>query len=172
MSKRLTFSAIAAAASIVFAAVAPMGNAFADPGPKRPSNSNATAVVMASIYDGQSPYYNNCASSAYTARSAYLKDPSGNVVGIVELRYSPTCRTVWARVTDYLSNNGYIPGVQGTVDAYVHRNSDGRQESCTSTQVGQTSCYTPMLDDAGVTSYAHGDVDISAAWPQATTGSF
>ena len=72
----------------------------------------------------------------------------------LELRYSPTCRSVWARI----SNAGYDPASQLAGWAQIHRNSDGRAYRC-SVYSGSTGCYTMMLNDANVTSYAEGWYD-------------
>ncbi len=39
--------------------------------------------------------------SAYTVRSAAIKDWKGSQVGTLEVRWSPTCVVQWARVTSY-----------------------------------------------------------------------
>lgn len=48
--------------------------------------------------DGQDPVATGCDYDAYTVTSQDI-----NGLGLVELRYSPTCGTNWARVTSYPS---------------------------------------------------------------------
>jgi hypothetical protein len=105
---------------------------------------------QAAPYDGQNPETSGCASTATTPRSASIY--AGSVkVGIVQLRYSTACRTVWGRTIAYYSTKGLTQ---------VKRNSDGAYQSCLPftwvASLGGYSCYTPMLNDAGVTSYATG----------------
>ncbi|MGR6322826.1 DUF2690 domain-containing protein [Micromonospora soli] len=81
------------------------------------------------IYYNGSDYY-TCAEDAITAAQ--------NTSGInLELRYSPRCRTAWARV----SSDFYYP----TVRSYY---SDGRVRTSYSGFAG--SYYTMMVNDAGL----------------------
>lgn len=68
--------------------------------------------------DGLDPNATGCSSGANDTGSTYLYDANGNIVGLLELRYSPTCGTNWSRVTSYI-------GVQ-SLYARVTRESDGR----------------------------------------------
>lgn len=106
-------------------------------------------------YDGQDPVSSGCSAGATTVDSRGLFD------GQVELRYSPSCRTVWARVTigSGSFNHSY------SLWAEVIRTNDWAYMSCTyggpgsfsnSTNGGEIGCYTPMLDDAFMTSEATG----------------
>lgn len=126
------------------------------------------AQATHSAHDNTNPN-SGCSSSAFTAKSAGLNNSSGNY-GIIELRYSSTCRTVWARVT---STYGVacVPGDDGCADAEVHRNSDNRKLYCTSLP-GTKTCYTYQLNDAGVTSHAHGHVTTGPLDAYGTTGSY
>jgi hypothetical protein len=63
--------------------------------------------------------------------------------GILALRYSYGCRTVWAELSG---------GVPGSTTAVVQRSSDGRRQLCTADARGD--CTTRQLDDADVTSCA------------------
>jgi hypothetical protein len=89
----------------------------------------------------------------------------------VELRYSPTCRTAWARVetTD--------PEALGF--AIIHRISDGREAVCNPAAFPPLTgsffgCFTTQLYDGGVTSFAEGFVqdEISGNAINLITGSF
>ena len=45
-------------------------------------------------YDGKSPYYNSCDQSAVTKEKKWIDSNS-----YVELKFSTTCKTAWAKVT-------------------------------------------------------------------------
>ncbi|WP_405816654.1 YjfA family protein [Streptomyces sp. NBC_01390] len=108
----------------------------------------------AAAYDNQDPIASGCANTAITARSTAIYVGSTRV-GTIELRYSTACRTVWGRV---LSTGPY-----GT--AKVSRTSDWEWNDCASlswnSSLGQYTCYTAMLNDAGVESYAMGSASAS-----------
>jgi hypothetical protein len=133
--------------------------------------AGAQPLVTCSNYgcDGWDPSQSGCSASASTpvpARQIY--DHANRHLGQIELRYSSTCRTVWARVTNYISDAG---------NGFITR-TDGAQEACGisswSTTMGGYSCYTPMLYDGGVTSFALGeDYDpYDGIWYTQTTGSY
>lgn len=113
-----------------------------------------TGSAGAAAYDGEDPIASGCANTAITARSTaiYVNDTR---VGTIELRYSTACRTVWGRV---LSTGPY-----GT--ARIVRTSDWEWDTCASaswnSSLGKYTCYTPMLNDAGVESYAQGTASMS-----------
>lgn len=101
----------------------------------------ATAAPAFATYPGSG---NTCNSGAYSPV------PSVNYPGgTVSLFFSPSCRTVWAK----LSNVQYsqcAPGGTPSFDFYVHRTSDNAEsEGCAEGTV------TQMLYDAGTTSYAY-----------------
>ncbi|MFJ8477158.1 DUF2690 domain-containing protein [Kitasatospora sp. NPDC094011] len=106
--------------------------------------------------DGQDPISSGCAADAITARSVPLNADGIGQVGTLELRYSPSCRTVWARV--------YSRG--GNLWANVVRQKDNQREGCNSSSwdsgAGQYYCYTAMVDDAGYKSYAVGNATDSS----------
>ncbi|MFI7505097.1 DUF2690 domain-containing protein [Streptomyces sp. NPDC049687] len=112
--------------------------------------------ASAAAYDGQSPVTSGCANSAITARTKNIYVGS-KLVGRIDLRYSTSCRTAWGRVVAY-----YLAGAG---EANVYRNSDGKYYFCDNTDwsdaVNGFTCYTAMVNDAGVTSYAWGQADDS-----------
>lgn len=60
--------------------------------------------------NGSDPYKVGCAGgSAHwgVLLSAYIRDSSNNIQGYVQLWYSNTCDTNWARVYNYTSSNEY-----------------------------------------------------------------
>jgi hypothetical protein len=111
--------------------------------------------------DGVSATASGCSSDAYTAEQVNVYDSheSGIELGYVQLRYSPSCRTVWAKTVNF--NEGYVAAV-------VHRNSDGVTESCSggtySSSYGGWACQTNMLYDGNVTSYAWGELEDSLGY--------
>ncbi|MGW5775256.1 DUF2690 domain-containing protein [Streptomyces sp. NPDC003863] len=104
-------------------------------------------------YDFQNPANTSCASDAYTAKSTGLYAQNGGPrVGTVQLRYSPSCRTVWARV---YSDGSHVDG------STFRQETNTYSGHCISgvlwdSGLGQYYCYTPMLNDAGYTSFAEG----------------
>lgn len=107
---------------------------------------NSKVSAETHVYDGKSPYYNSCASSAVTKKNVkiYANGASANL----ELKFSTTCKTAWAKIT--LSRPAKT---NGEATALVVRNTDNKQFSCASPggngeiNIGQTSCYTPMVYD-------------------------
>lgn len=129
-------------------------------------------VAQAAAYDGQDPIASGCANTATTAESAAFVY-HGNVVGHIELRYSSSCRTVWARITSSTSN-----GIGN-----VWRQSDSQNFACGgqspgslawSATVSAYSCYTPMLNDANVVSFAFGEIQFTnpSGYTDAHTNTF
>jgi hypothetical protein len=66
--------------------------------------------------DGQDPVQTGCVNGAYTVASDYIYE-SGVVIGRVDLRYSPTCKTNWARTISYIGPE--------TIDAVITRDDVG-----------------------------------------------
>ncbi|MDH6553882.1 hypothetical protein M2160_007981 [Streptomyces sp. SAI-117] len=124
-----------------------------------PAQAAATAC-SGSACDGKDPAV-YCQGDARTVESTRLGQ------ALLELRYSPSCRAAWGRI----SNAGYDPRDQFTPYATVHRNSDGREYSC-SVPNGDTDCYTRMVNDANVTSYTKGMWDSGARIYEGRTGSY
>ena len=132
--------------------------AFALPGAAHAEASPVTTapVVQCSTYtaDGIAPY----------------SPATGRTQGLLELRYNSCNRTVWARVSTGLTG-GCLPAQTDCGYATIHRNSDGAERSCATVR-GAKSCYTAALNDANVTSYAHGSVDAGAYSYMARTINF
>ncbi|WP_330458199.1 YjfA family protein [Streptomyces sp. NBC_00820] len=132
----------------------------------------ATGVSSAYTYDGSDPSASGCASGASTVESATVKN-SNVTFGTIELRYSLACHTAWARLT-----LNYTQGACGNAaagydcqHAYVVRNNDGRSYGCTIFQ-GQTQCYTPMVYDKGMTSFAQAQIDSAAGSADTRTAAY
>jgi len=71
----------------------------------------------------------------------------GQLAGNLQLKYSPSCRTVWGRLWTYIGNRGYATAKSPTVET-----------SCNILVDGQAGCNTGMVYDAKVTSYATGHI--------------
>ncbi|MEC0681393.1 DUF2690 domain-containing protein [Bacillus haynesii] len=85
-------------------------------------------------------------------------DANNKQFGIVVLKFSSVCKTAWAKMT---LDKAVSSGLE--TDAYVKRNKDGKELSCSSAGGNgkvlpeQTSCYTPMVYDLDPrSSYAMG----------------
>ena len=76
----------------------------------------STAFAADLPYDGTDPHYTGCDSSAFTAPGS----PVNGAGGSVELRYSTSCGTAWARFTCQ-SWNGCT-----NYSLWVRRNNDGK----------------------------------------------
>jgi Protein of unknown function (DUF2690) len=103
--------------------------------------------------NGQDPSLTGCASSAYTVVSDYIYNSTSTIVGRVDLRYSPTCGTNWARTTSYI-------GAQ-TLDAVVTRNDEGIHyneylNNVTNVYTDMVYAPTPACAQAGGIIYING----------------
>ncbi|MEC1663397.1 YjfA family protein [Bacillus halotolerans] len=134
----------------------------------------APAHAETHAYDGKSPYYNDCASSATTKKSSNLVNANNQVIGVVELKFSSTCKTAWAKIT---MNNTLTTSYEA--NAEITRNTDKKRYNCDSAGgngkavAGQKSCYTPMVYDLDPrTSYAFGKYSGPNLNVWATTGSY
>ncbi|MGM7723693.1 DUF2690 domain-containing protein [Metabacillus sp. Hm71] len=104
---------------------------------------NHQAAAETHSYDGKSPYYNSCASSAVTKDKKWIDS-----ISYVELKFSTKCKTAWAKVT---VTRPAIYNLEA--DARIVRSTDGKAYTCNSSggngvvNKGQTSCYTAMVYD-------------------------
>ncbi|MFE9772057.1 DUF2690 domain-containing protein [Streptomyces sp. NPDC005931] len=126
-----------------------------------PAAAAATGGCYASGCEGKDPSQ-YCASDATTPVSGVWLGQA-----YVELRYSPSCRAAWARI----SHAGYDTRDQFTPYATVHRNSDGKEYTCWVPQ-GGSGCYTRMVNDANVSSFAKGMWDSGARIYEGRTASY
>ncbi|MBY0596375.1 DUF2690 domain-containing protein [Bacillus bingmayongensis] len=104
---------------------------------------NNKAYAENHSYDGKSPYYNSCDKSAVMKEKKWIDSNS-----YVELKFSTTCKTAWAKVTVTRA-----AVYDNEADARIVRQTDGKAYTCGSAggngvvNKGQTSCYTPMVYD-------------------------
>jgi hypothetical protein len=117
---------------------------------------SAQAAVTCSGFgcDGKDPMVTHCNEGAKTILSAtrYVVNSKGVQLARVELRYSPTCKTNWGRVTA-------VNSTTRRMQADVHRYSDG------ATRFGgiatAPSVWSAMLYAPGVCADARGRVFFS-----------
>jgi hypothetical protein len=83
-------------------------------------NSIPASAATCSGYscDGLDPNTTGCSAGANDTASTYLYNANGSIVGLLELRYSPSCGTNWTRVTSYI-------GIQ-KLYVRITRESDGK----------------------------------------------
>ncbi len=113
--------------------------------------------------DGKDPIAMGCAGGARTVRSAPILGVGNNTVGKVELRWSESCGTNWAKVT---ASSG-IP--YRRLVANVHRHSDGR--TITEDLTGYASIYTNMVYARGICAHASGRIDYAQEFGEGATAS-
>lgn len=89
---------------VFFLLLAINGTAFAAP-------RIANVTCSGQGCNGTWPDQTHCADDAITVLSANINTTT-STVGKVELRWSPTCQTNWARVTSYIGTIGLIGMVQ------------------------------------------------------------
>lgn len=106
-------------------------------------------------WDGVDPRGTTCNTDARTVASAAITF-EGHRLGSIELRYSSSCRTAWARLHNDMD---HVPGDAHSGYADIVRDSDGLTFSCWSPPGPDTVCWTKMVDDAGTTAHAFGDID-------------
>ncbi len=137
------------AARIIFAgllALAPLSLA----GPLTASAAdNCYYNPSKSTCDGDNPSTSGCSADSYTVETQNL-DLNGEIVGTVELRYSPHCGTNWGRTT----NNYY--GGPFTIKAEVVRASDSRYYQYTASVTSPYTIYSAMVYARTQCAYAWG----------------
>lgn len=113
-------------------------------------------------YDGQNPETSSCKDTSKTAAKKELFC-NGRYYGVVELRYSTACRTVWARLRGV---------VQSGLWCKVHRNSDGKELPYSHRSSDGKTVWTNMLNDKNVTSKASGGINTPCGNISGQTGSY
>ncbi|GAA2672098.1 hypothetical protein GCM10010400_37460 [Streptomyces aculeolatus] len=117
-------------------AVAPSASAQDDGQAER-----SAATCYANSCTGLDPERTGCAADAFSPYTVY----SGpGLTRKLELRYSPTCRAAWGRISN-VNEYTYV---------YIH-NSSGATYGNSPTYPA-TSAYTAMVNDAGLTAWACG----------------
>jgi hypothetical protein len=131
----------------------------------------ATSAQAATFpHDGNRAYEDGCRADQQVIFHKLINNDAGNAVGYVDLMYSVNCHTAWAHVHSSITQVNQTWVTHGT----IHRNYDDKEYRCTGTE-GSNDCYTPMVYDKGMTSYAVGAVDpngATGAYYQAKTASY
>jgi Protein of unknown function (DUF2690) len=134
-----------------------------------PAPAQAATPDLISCYAaGCDPYLaaqTTCVDDAEVIYAVNIYDGS-TVVGNIELKYSPSCRTTWARVISDLAYGSY---------AQIASNGNSNLwSSCSGSNAAGTGCNTYMIDDlAPLTSWAVGGLyDSNGNNYDATTASF
>lgn len=96
----------------------------------------SAATCFAGSCTGLSPETTGCAADAFTPRSHRAEGR------LIELRYSPTCRAAWARISN---------GIRS--DLFYVRNSN-KQQTTAQIPNGATSAFTTMLSDKDLVAWA------------------
>lgn len=137
-------------AAAAMAAAATVGLALATPA--------SAATISQGTVDGAHPADLGCRADQTVIYHTVING-AGIQQGYVDLMASTHCHAIWAHVhgVRVVQNQTYVP--QG----YVHRNSDGKNSPYCFAGEGTQDCYTTMLWDRGVTSYAVGIVDPNGA---------
>lgn len=110
----------------------------------------AAVPANANPLDGTDPNATGCASGASTIGSYYATDGLGHNVGLMEVRYSPSCGTNWVRFTNYVGgyatkhvaiapSAGYEPG------AVVNTTDPGAVVSYSNQIYAPTSCIDAQV---------------------------
>jgi len=126
----------------------------------------AVVLVMPSVarasnlpYDRTDPVQTGCANNAYTVGSNNLFTPSGQLVGRVELRYSTTCHTNWARVISYVGSRQLLTFSVRVFDGVSTWGYGGDPGPFTG-----TSAYSDQLYGYNTTVCAYGAINGMTPW--------
>lgn len=123
------------------------------------------ATCSGSGCNGRSPHITGCDASGYvsTKASANIMN-GGTVVGLVELRYSSLCGTIWARTTNKSGGSSWV--ASGILRSDGNSYDYSLNDTCTMGIYGDTFCrdnlgnlasqYGYQIYDVGYTSYAVG----------------
>ncbi|MFJ8435528.1 DUF2690 domain-containing protein [Kitasatospora sp. NPDC094019] len=76
--------------------------------------TRATAGCYGSSCNGKDPVDMGCNTDAYTVESAY------SAKGTIELRYSPSCRSNWARISGTsVGQNFWVQNTNGNIHGWI-----------------------------------------------------
>jgi hypothetical protein len=122
----------------------------------------AAAEAGVTNFEGLSAEVTGCSDDAVTIQRKSIPNTGADIW----LRYSPSCRTVWAHIS------GAPPRTQDNAggSALIYREQDGAADRCYAGT--DSSCSTAMLNDAGYTSHATGTVDTGFTHHRESTMSY
>jgi Protein of unknown function (DUF2690) len=108
-------------------------------------------------HDGHQAYQDGCRADQQTIYHRTIMAGS-TAIGYVDLMYSVNCHTAWAHVHSIYTVVNQTWVTHGT----IRRINDGTSYRCTGDE-GSQDCYTPMVYDKGMMSYATGEIDPNGA---------
>jgi hypothetical protein len=148
--RALTRSAVFISAALSLSVCGAAGAAATAP------TASAAVTCSGEGCSGTSPETTGCANDGETIFSTNLTTSSGQVVGLIQLRYSATCRTAWARIYDFDTTSGW---------AKVIRAPQGPNLKCNETYnaaLDEYTCYTDQWNDANPDeAFAEGQTAVS-----------
>jgi hypothetical protein len=111
-------------------------------------------------YDYTDPASTGCSNDARTidARNLVWPDDGSKAPDVIELRYSPSCRTAWARLSHAVPwhmTNGQWSGGSATIMVYRGSSAPSIMIRCDAGANG--SCYTKQVYDGGYVAQACGN---------------
>jgi hypothetical protein len=117
----------------------------------------AGAATQSTI-DGKTPSSQGCTADQRVIYHTLIMNGS-TAEGYVDIIGSTYCHAAWGHVhgVHVVSNQTWVPA------GHVHRNSDGKNSPTCTAGEGKQDCYTTMLWDLNVTSYAYGQIDPNGA---------
>lgn len=130
----LVLSAVVSTACVVFASPAHSADTA---GSAAVRSHSATSTCTGSTCDGREPNGTTCAQDARTVKSATR---AGR---LVELRYSPSCRAAWGRISGAAVGDG-VDVANSNADSQYARVNSG------------SDAQTRMVNDAGLVSTSCG----------------
>ena len=101
--------------------------------------------------NGQLAGNTTCVNGAYIVDDSQFYGSSGDLLADLQLKYSPTCRTTWARLISYLGGYGKAI-IMNTPNPAI-------RYTCSFGEGDGSGCNTPMLYDANTTSHGYMEVD-------------
>jgi hypothetical protein len=107
--------------------------------------ADAATICSGTGCQGYAAAQTQCAKDAEIIYSVN-KYVGSTLAGNLQLKYSPSCRTTWARAVTYLDDEVKATDI-----------SSNAVMPCQSA-VGQNGCNTGMIYDAGITSHATAEV--------------
>ncbi|MFD9242437.1 DUF2690 domain-containing protein, partial [Streptomyces sp. NPDC059556] len=117
--------------------------------------------AQAAPYDGVDPAGTSCGGTTGTVKSVGVYDHHSNRLGALDLRHNSGCRTAWARLTVAYGYSDCGNASAGIACAQARIVRDAH--SCT-VRPGNSSCRTPMVNDAGHTSLAEVTTDTAGGY--------
>ena len=147
-ARRAAISATITVAAGLFLALpaGPAGASTSVPSPHPAHAATGARVLALNLpYDGTDPIQTGCANSATTPKSVKVYNPSGGAyIGLLQLRWSTSCKTNWGKFT----GNGNIGGVSVWVDRQADNQYCGDQSG--------NGCASPWWPNSAYSNQLYG----------------